>query len=107
IAGWALGWPMSGAWRWRALRTTASGQPALAFYAWSEEDGNYRPFALNVLSFRGGQIGDVTAFIARSAGPRDAEVFERYPDEPVDEERFGDLFARFGLPPSLAGSATA
>jgi RNA polymerase sigma-70 factor (ECF subfamily) len=105
ITGWARGWPMSGAWRWKALRTTASGQPALAFYSWSEEDGNYRPFALNVLSFRAGQVSDVTAFIARSAEPRDAEVFERYPDQPVDEERFADLFARFGLPPTLDGEA--
>jgi RNA polymerase sigma-70 factor (ECF subfamily) len=107
IAAWAAGWPMSGAWRWKALRTTASGQPALAFYAWSEQDGSYRPFALNVLGFRGGQISDVTAFIARSAEPRDAEVFERYPDEPVDAERFGDLFARFALPPTLDGPPAA
>jgi RNA polymerase sigma-70 factor (ECF subfamily) len=101
IAQWATGWPLSGAWRWRVVRTTANGQPALGFYAWSADDENYRPFALNVLTLRGTQISDVTAFIARSAEPRDREVFERYPDEPVDEVKFDDVFGRFGLPARL------
>jgi RNA polymerase sigma-70 factor (ECF subfamily) len=101
IARWAAGWPMSGAWRWRVVRTTANAQPALGFYAWSGEDGTYRPFALNVLSFRGAEVSDVTAFIARSAEPRDPAAFERYPDEPLDRERFARLFERFGLPPHL------
>jgi RNA polymerase sigma-70 factor (ECF subfamily) len=98
IAIWAAGAPLSGAWRWRTRLTRANGQPALGFYAWSEEDAGYRPFALNVLTFRGEQISDVTAFIARSAEPRDREVFERYPDEPVDAAKVGDVFERFGLP---------
>jgi RNA polymerase sigma-70 factor (ECF subfamily) len=102
IAGWATGWPLSGAWRWRALRTTANGQQALGFYAWNAEEESYRPFALNVLSLRGRQVSDVTAFIARSAEPRDREVFERYPDEPLDEAKVDDVFARFGLPARLA-----
>jgi len=25
-------------------------------------------------------------------------VFERYPDEPVDSTKVGDVFGRFGLP---------
>jgi RNA polymerase sigma-70 factor (ECF subfamily) len=102
IAQWAAGWPLSGAWRWRAIRTTASAQPALGFYAWSDEDGRYRPFALNVLSFQGTQIRDVTAFIARSAEPRDPSAFEQYPNEPVDAGRLADLFERFGLPAELS-----
>jgi RNA polymerase sigma-70 factor, ECF subfamily len=101
IAGWATSWPMSGAWRWRALRTTANGQPALGFYAWSAEDGSYRPFALNVLSLRGDRVSHVTAFIARSAEPGDRQAFERYPDEPVHAEKRGELFERFGLPAAL------
>jgi RNA polymerase sigma-70 factor, ECF subfamily len=101
IAGWATGWPLSGAWRWRAIQATANGQLALGFYAWSEDDQNYRPFALNVLTLQGTQISDVTAFIARSAEPRDPEVFERYPDQPVDAGKFDDVFGRFGLPPTL------
>ncbi len=101
IAIWAAGWPLSGAWRWRVIRTVANGQPALGFYAWNAEDESYRPFALNVLSLQGTQISNVTAFIARSAEPRDREVFERYPDEPVDAARVDDVFARFGLPTAL------
>jgi RNA polymerase sigma-70 factor (ECF subfamily) len=101
IAIWAAGWPLSGAWRWRTLPTRANGQPALGFYAWNEQDRSFLPFALNVLTLRGGQVSDVTAFIARSAQPRAAEVFERYPDEPVDAEKVGAVFVSFGLPIEL------
>jgi RNA polymerase sigma-70 factor (ECF subfamily) len=101
IRQWAIGWPLSGAWRWRAIRTTANGQPALGFYAWNDEQDTYVPFALNVLTLRGDRVSDVTAFIARSPEPRDPEVFERYPDEPVDAARVEDVFARFGLPTQL------
>jgi RNA polymerase sigma-70 factor (ECF subfamily) len=105
IAAWARGWPLSGAWRWRALVSQANAQPALGFYAWSSEDRSFRPFALNVLTLRGRQIADVTAFIARSAAPRERDVFERYPDEPVDAGKFGQLFERFALPAQLEGSS--
>ena len=101
IAQWAAGWPLSGAWRWRVVRTAANGQPALGFYAWNAQDETYRPFALNVLTLRGTEISDVTAFIARSAEPRDREIFERYPDEPVDAAKVDDVFGRFGLPPRV------
>ena len=101
IAAWAATWPMSGAWRWRSVQTTANGQLALGFYAWSDEDQRYRPFALNVLTLRGDQVSDVTAFIARSAAPREREVFERYPDEPVDSDKATAVFERFGLPEEL------
>ncbi|HEY7934353.1 MAG TPA: RNA polymerase subunit sigma-70, partial [Solirubrobacteraceae bacterium] len=101
IRRWAAGWPLSGTWRWRVIRTKANGQPALGFYAWNQQEAAYRPFALNVLSFRGTQIESVTAFIARSAEPRDREVFERYPDEPVDASKVDDVFGRFGLPTRL------
>jgi len=98
IATWAAGWPLSGAWSWRTVFTHANGQPALGFYAWNAEDSRYRPFALNVLTLRGDQVSDVTAFIARSAEPRDREVFERYPDEPVDASKVGAVFESSGLP---------
>jgi RNA polymerase sigma-70 factor (ECF subfamily) len=101
ITQWAIGWPLSGTWRWRALRTIANGQPALGFYAWNDEHETYLPFALNVLSFRGREISDVVAFIARSSEPREREVFDKYPDEPVDDAKVEDVFARFGLPTQL------
>ncbi len=103
IAVWARGWPLSGVWRWRVQRTSANAQPALGFYAWSAEDGAFRPFALNVLSFDGGLVGDVTAFIARSAEPREREAFSRYPDQPVDRRRLHGVFESFGLPAALPG----
>lgn len=101
ITGWAAGWPLSGAWRWRALPTRANAQPALGFYAWSESDGSFRPFALNVLTLRGTHVSAVTAFIARSAQQREREVFEHYPDEPVDVAKVGATFEQFGLPVKL------
>jgi RNA polymerase sigma-70 factor (ECF subfamily) len=105
IAAWAAATALSGAWRWRTLPTRANGQPALGFYAWNAEEGSYRPFALNVLTLRGEQVDGVTAFIARSAEPRDREVFERYPDVPVDAAKVGSVFERFGLPTRLDGEA--
>jgi RNA polymerase sigma-70 factor (ECF subfamily) len=115
IAQWATGWPLSGAWKWRALRTTANGQPALGFYAWSEDDESYRPFALNVLTLSDARaedgdipedgdihIQDVTAFIARSPEAPDPAAYERYPEEPVDVALLHDLFERFGLPAVLS-----
>jgi RNA polymerase sigma-70 factor (ECF subfamily) len=103
IARWAVGWPLSGAWRWRVVRTRANGSPALGFYAFNDGDGAYRPFALNVLELRGEQVSAVTAFIARSAEQREREVFERFPDQPPDERKVDDVFARFGLPTQVPG----
>src|SRR5215210_2780996 len=58
------GWPLSGEWRWRPLQVRANGQVALAFYSWDDDEDAYMPFALNVLTFDGERISDVTAFIA-------------------------------------------
>ena len=38
IETFLAGWPMSGQWRWRALRVRANGQEALAFYSWDEDE---------------------------------------------------------------------
>jgi len=83
---------------WYQGRQAIATWAALGFYAWNAEDSRYRPFALNVLTLRGDQVSDVTAFIARSAEPRDREVFERYPDEPVDASKVGAVFESSGLP---------
>jgi RNA polymerase sigma-70 factor (ECF subfamily) len=101
VAAWAAGWPLSGAWRWRAVHTRANGQPALGFYAWDEEEQTYMPFALNVLTFRGTSVSDVTAFVARSTEETRNEVYARWPEQPVDERRLSGTFERFGLPGSL------
>ncbi len=101
IATWATLAPMSGAWRWRAVLTQANGQPALAFYAWDEHEQAYLPFALNVLSFRGDQVSDVTAFIVRSTESTDPEAYVRFPEQPFDPQRLAGAFGRFDVPERL------
>jgi RNA polymerase sigma-70 factor (ECF subfamily) len=98
---WSSLSPLTGEWRWKAVRTQANGQPALAFYAWDQSSESYLPFALNVLSFRGREIIDVTAFLIRSTESTDPEAYERHPEQPVDERRLAAAFWRFGLPERL------
>ena len=101
IAIFLAGWPLSGLWRWRPLQVRASGQPALAFYAWDEQESAHLPFALNVLSLRGDRISDVTAFIARTTPVPDREVIARLPEQPADADRLAAAFENFGLPARL------
>ena len=101
IAIWAAASPLSGAWRWRTVRTRANGQPALAFYSWDDAAGAYLPFALNVVGFRGDRVSDVTAFIVRTIEATDPEAYVRFPEQPMDARRLTGAFDRFGLPPSL------
>jgi RNA polymerase sigma-70 factor (ECF subfamily) len=98
------GWPLSGSWRWRPIRTTANGQPALAFYAWDEDERAYLPFALNVLTFRGELISDVVAFVARATEIPATQSYGRWVDEPMDPNRLFATFERFGLPARLEES---
>jgi RNA polymerase sigma-70 factor (ECF subfamily) len=102
IAVFLAGWPLSGAWRWRQVRVRASGQEALAFYAWDEDQAAYLPFALNVLTLRGAQISDVTAFLTRSTEIADRDVIARLPERPADPMRLAAAFERFRLPESLS-----
>jgi RNA polymerase sigma-70 factor (ECF subfamily) len=95
------GWPMSGAWEWRAVPVKANGQHALAFYTWNEDEQAYLPFALNVLTFRGNEISDVVAFINRTTDATDRERYHRWVDEPVDPDRLFSTFGRFGVPERL------
>jgi RNA polymerase sigma-70 factor, ECF subfamily len=101
IATWMAGWPLSGSWRWRHLHARANGQPALAFYAWDPDAEAYLPFALNVVTLRGFEIVNVTAFVARSTVEPEREVYARWPEQPADPERLFAAFGRFGLPNRL------
>ena len=94
-------WPLSGTWRWKTRLTTANGQPAIGFYAWDDDASAYLPFALNVLTFRGDEVADVVAFVARSIEPEEREAYHRWVDQPADEQRLEGTFARFGLPERL------
>jgi RNA polymerase sigma-70 factor (ECF subfamily) len=98
---WAANSSMSGAWRWKARLTRANGQPALAFYAYDDDAAAYLPFALNVLSFRGREIIDVTAFINRSIESADPDSYLNFPGQPYDARRLAGTFERFGLPDRL------
>jgi RNA polymerase sigma-70 factor (ECF subfamily) len=93
--------PLSGSWRWRHLPARANGQAAVGCYTWHADEESFLPFALDVLTLDGERIKEVTAFITRSAEPRDREVFARWPDEPPDRARVAAIFERFGLPPRL------
>jgi RNA polymerase sigma-70 factor (ECF subfamily) len=104
IRTWARLGPLSGAWKWRAVRTRANGQLALAFYALAPGGERYEAFALNVLTFSGSLISNVTAFIVRSTespGSGDSEYYERFPEQPIDHDRLLTAFEQFGLPRRL------
>jgi RNA polymerase sigma-70 factor, ECF subfamily len=101
IKTFLAGWPMSGAWRWRAVQTRANGQPALAFYSWDDEEKAFLPFALNVLTLRGTRVEAVTAFITRSTEDPDREVIARLPEQPADQRRLAAAFENFRLPSRL------
>lgn len=101
IRGFLEGFSMIPDWRWRAIPTTANGQPALAFYSWDEEQGARVPFAINVLSFEGEKIKEVDAFILRASQDPDPEVQARTPEQPADYEKLARAYERFGLPARL------
>jgi RNA polymerase sigma-70 factor (ECF subfamily) len=101
IRAFLAGWPLSGLWRWRSVRTRANGQVALAFYAWDEDEQAFTPFALNVLTFRDSLISDVVAFVARSTAPTEREAYHRWVEQPADASRLAGTFGRFGVPERL------
>ncbi len=92
--------PLSGDWRWRHVPTRANGQPAVGSYAWYEPDQCFRPFALDVMTFHGDRISQITSFINRSTLSSDLLFYERWPEQPMDPARAAD-FERFGLPDRL------
>src|SRR5437660_3820270 len=93
--------PLSGHFRWTHRWTWANGQPAVGGYTWHEDEQAYLPFALDVLTLEGDRIKEVTAFIARPPEDHSPEVFERWPDTPVDAGKVESVFERFGLPARL------
>jgi RNA polymerase sigma-70 factor (ECF subfamily) len=91
--------PLSGAWRWTHRAAWSNGQPASAAYTWRDDEGCFRPFALDVLTLRpDGLIAQVTSFIVRPAAPPDRDDFEVFPDHDIDAPKVAAVFASFGLP---------
>jgi RNA polymerase sigma-70 factor, ECF subfamily len=63
--------------RVRVVQARANAQPAIGTYAWNEEDGRFLPTVLQVLTFTGDRVSEITGFVDPS------------------------VFAGFGLPDSL------
>jgi RNA polymerase sigma-70 factor (ECF subfamily) len=101
IGAFLAGSPLSGMWRWRAVRVRASAQEALAFYSWDPDAGNYQRFALNILTLDGREIASVDAFITRIPESPDREVVARMPEHAFDPDALDVAFERLGLPESL------
>jgi RNA polymerase sigma-70 factor (ECF subfamily) len=75
--------PMSGATRWRLIPARANGQLAFALYGWNDGTQTFVPRAVDILTLRGAQILEITAFLTP------------------------DAFRRFSLPASLPESAAS
>ena len=54
----------------RVLPAQANGQPAIGTYAWSDEAGAHLPTVLQVLSFDGHRIREITGFVDPAVFPR-------------------------------------
>jgi RNA polymerase sigma-70 factor (ECF subfamily) len=91
--------PMSGDWKWRHVPTRANGQLAVGCYTWSDDDGAFMPFCVDVLTLEGDRIKEVTAFIIKAMVPEDdREYYKNFPDAATDPTRKVAVFDRFGLP---------
>ena len=99
ITGFLEFGPLSGTWRWRHMPTRVNGQAAVGAYTWDEAEGAYLPFALDVLTFEGDRIKEVTAFITRTVEGTDQDYYTNWPNQPLDRARF--VFEQFGLPGRL------
>ena len=63
IGTFLRGWALSAEKRWRLLPTSANGQPAVAGYLWDEQAGAFTPHEITVLTLRGSEIEEITAFL--------------------------------------------
>jgi RNA polymerase sigma-70 factor (ECF subfamily) len=100
IRGFLRNGPLSGHFQWRHLHARANGQVASAAYTWHPEDGTYRPFAVDVFTFEGTMITEITSFIARAADVEEEKI-ALWPHSQPDREKVVGIFERFGLPDRL------
>ncbi|HEX3979529.1 MAG TPA: sigma-70 family RNA polymerase sigma factor [Solirubrobacteraceae bacterium] len=61
IRAFLVGGPLQS--RWRFVPATANGQLAFGTYLWDDATGGFIPGGLDVLTIRGGRVGEVTAFL--------------------------------------------
>ena len=67
VAIFLSGVPLGGATRWRLLPARANGQLAFGLYAWDDKTQTFMPRAVDVLTLRGAQIEEITAFLTPDA----------------------------------------
>jgi len=67
VAGFLSGGPLAGATRWRLIPARANGQLAFGLYAWEDKAQTFMPRAIDVLTLRGTQILEITAFLTPDA----------------------------------------
>ncbi len=70
VATFLRGWPLSHVKRWRLIPTRANGQLAFGAYLWDDETGVFLPHGVNVLTLRGAEIEEITAFLTPEPFPR-------------------------------------
>jgi RNA polymerase sigma-70 factor (ECF subfamily) len=63
VAAFLRGWPFSGAKRWRLVPASANAQLAFGGYVWDEDAHAFAPHEINVLTLRGAEIEEITAFL--------------------------------------------
>ena len=61
------GGPLAGTTRWRLIPARANGQLAFGLYAWDDKTETFMPRAVDVLTLRGAQILQITAFLTPDA----------------------------------------
>jgi RNA polymerase sigma-70 factor, ECF subfamily len=83
VASFLRSGPLAGATRWRLIPVRANAQLAFGGYAWDDKTQTFTPHALDVLTLRGAQIAEITAFLTPGA------------------------FGGFGLPATLPKAATS
>jgi RNA polymerase sigma-70 factor (ECF subfamily) len=67
VATFLRGWPLAGVKRWRLVPSSANAQLAFGGYIWDEETGIFMPHSINVLTLRGAEIEEITAFLTPDA----------------------------------------
>ncbi len=67
VAGFLGGGLLAGAMRWRLIPTRANGQLAFGGYVWDDQAQNFMPRVIDVLTLRGTQIQEITAFLGPEA----------------------------------------
>jgi RNA polymerase sigma-70 factor, ECF subfamily len=67
VAVFLRGVPLGGAKRWRLIPARANGQLAFGKYIWDDERHAFMPHGVNVLTLRGAQIEEITAFLTPDA----------------------------------------